>query len=524
MVLLILYAVLLNGSILYHAWGVVRRLGHYIYPLDDTYIHLAVARNLAFHNTWGINPGQFSSASSSPFFTCLLSLAIKLFGANDYIPLVLNGILANGILIFMYLFFRSYPFSFFLTAFFVVGASLLPIQVVVGMEAPLQILMVLFMMQSFRDWQRTQYADGKKQKLFWATLAWAGLVRYELLFPGLLLLIFALWGGAPWRKVFSAAFFLLAPVVLFGFWCMAHAEFFLPNSVLSKSRLRLQGETLGQMVRDALVTLFSNQHHLYSLATLVVVSLSHAKPITGSFFSNLKTNIFWQKAALPACTILTLLAHMTLGGVGWLFRYEAYLMAMIGVTMGTSLNWQYLRRQNFRYRILLALCGFLTLNSVTQLGIGNYALLRAAHQNIHDQQWQIARFLHQYFPKKIVAVNDIGLISYKADVEVVDMVGIGTSSILRLWLYAPEKVADSLNALSYDLMVIYDSWFRQIPFEGRCAVGQICIPNNRICGDSVVSFYVSCRDTGGLRKACQALKEFAPSLPQGVAYRPADCP
>ncbi|HVS96521.1 MAG TPA: hypothetical protein VHE54_08535, partial [Puia sp.] len=38
--------------------------GTFMYPLDDTFIHMALARNLSFHGNWGMNPYAFASASS----------------------------------------------------------------------------------------------------------------------------------------------------------------------------------------------------------------------------------------------------------------------------------------------------------------------------------------------------------------------------------------------------------------------------------------------------------------------------
>jgi len=40
--------------------------GHFCYPLDDTFIHMAVAKNLVLHGNWGITPAGFVSCSSSP--------------------------------------------------------------------------------------------------------------------------------------------------------------------------------------------------------------------------------------------------------------------------------------------------------------------------------------------------------------------------------------------------------------------------------------------------------------------------
>src|SRR4051794_10962657 len=64
--------------------------GHLVYALDDPYIHMAIAKNLAFHGVWGVSADAFSSASSSPLWTLLLAGLFKVFGNHPGIPLVLN--------------------------------------------------------------------------------------------------------------------------------------------------------------------------------------------------------------------------------------------------------------------------------------------------------------------------------------------------------------------------------------------------------------------------------------------------
>src|SRR6185312_12642286 len=66
---------------------VIRQNGIFVYPLDDSYIHLSLARTLAFHHVWGIEPTAFASASSSPGWTLLLAAVDVLIG-----PHLLNGI------------------------------------------------------------------------------------------------------------------------------------------------------------------------------------------------------------------------------------------------------------------------------------------------------------------------------------------------------------------------------------------------------------------------------------------------
>ena len=55
------------------ASAMVRTDGHFTYALDDAAIHLSMGDVLAHHGTWGVVPGEFQSASSSPLFTLLLA-------------------------------------------------------------------------------------------------------------------------------------------------------------------------------------------------------------------------------------------------------------------------------------------------------------------------------------------------------------------------------------------------------------------------------------------------------------------
>ena len=61
--------------------------GELCYPLDDTYIHLAMARQLAESGTWGLEAGVPVFASSSPLWTVLLAAAVMISSvslAGDY--------------------------------------------------------------------------------------------------------------------------------------------------------------------------------------------------------------------------------------------------------------------------------------------------------------------------------------------------------------------------------------------------------------------------------------------------------
>src|SRR5271155_3773532 len=74
--------------------------GLLIYPLDDTYIHMEIAKNVVAHHVWGVTPYGFSWSTSSPLWTAVLAAAYWLFGVRVGTPLVLNAILATATCVF----------------------------------------------------------------------------------------------------------------------------------------------------------------------------------------------------------------------------------------------------------------------------------------------------------------------------------------------------------------------------------------------------------------------------------------
>ncbi|MCI0555635.1 MAG: hypothetical protein L0287_32215, partial [Anaerolineae bacterium] len=54
------------------------------FPLDDSWIHLTYARNLAEHGEWAFRLGERSAGSTAPLWTVLLSIGF-LLGLAPYI-------------------------------------------------------------------------------------------------------------------------------------------------------------------------------------------------------------------------------------------------------------------------------------------------------------------------------------------------------------------------------------------------------------------------------------------------------
>src|SRR5215831_17990394 len=64
-----------------------------VFPLDDTYIGMALARNLALHGVMGFSATHFASATSCPGFLLLLAGVYRLTGPNGVVaPSFIAGV------------------------------------------------------------------------------------------------------------------------------------------------------------------------------------------------------------------------------------------------------------------------------------------------------------------------------------------------------------------------------------------------------------------------------------------------
>ena len=140
--------------------------------------------------------------------------------------------------------------------------------------------------------------------------------------------------------------------------------------------------------------------------------------------------------------------------------------------------------------------------------------------NIYQQQCQMGKFLHRYYDDSVVAANDIGAISYYKTAENLDLWGLGNIKVARSRKnkYWTPAFLDSLTSSEKaPVAVVFDSWFSDSLLNRWNRVATWTIPNNVICGDSVVSFYA----TGVENRAYlrQSLEAYQKDLPQAVSVR-----
>src|SRR5688500_1729549 len=69
--------------------------GQFVYTLDDPYIHLALAENIA-RGHYGVNHSEYSAPSSSILWPFLLA-PFSMFKLDHYAPLLINFLVSIGI-------------------------------------------------------------------------------------------------------------------------------------------------------------------------------------------------------------------------------------------------------------------------------------------------------------------------------------------------------------------------------------------------------------------------------------------
>jgi hypothetical protein len=141
--------------------------------------------------------------------------------------------------------------------------------------------------------------------------------------------------------------------------------------------------------------------------------------------------------------------------------------------------------------------------------------------DVYLQQIQMADFLHTYYDDAVVAANDIGAINYYADIETVDLWGLGTVEVTRARQdnrYSTDVIRDVTAAYGTQIAVVYDTWyaaFGGLPDEWLL-VGQWRIERAPvILGYHTVSFYAV--NPGVAEELAANLNAYSDRLPAGIA-------
>lgn len=521
-VVLPIVAVLGHVALLYRA-TVSHTDGSFSYPLDDTFIHMAIGRTIAESGVYGVTSHGFASASSSVGWPLILAAVIKAFGDHLLTPLFLNAVAACGLAWALARDFdrEGHRVSTVTRLVWVLAAMVLaPMATIVfvGMEHSLHILVSFALVSLASRWLSS---DEAMPRWSLAVLAFgATALRYESMF-----LVAFVVGLAVLRRRTRAAITVAvagaAPIVLFGLYSKLNGGLFLPNSVLLKgTKISIQSlSDVGDLLFGNIVHRVSIEPHMLAAPLAAAFVLAYAIRVSG----------FWSRGALHlALAILTTFAHVSFASLNWFFRYEAYLVVLLvsgiglyAVERGPSLG--ALVRGSLRGTVV-GLPMALTIVAGLVLGFGPLVrrtlfaaqIAPTAARNIFDQQVQMARFLAQQFPNETVAVNDVGAVAYFGRAPIVDLAGLVTLEVARakrFQMFRPPK-AEDVERLTQgtDVAIIYDDWVARP--RTWTQLGRWRIDGCASCASPVVSIYATHPDA--IPRVQAALRAFTPSLPADV--------
>lgn len=434
--------------------------GHVVFSLDDPYIHLAMARAMAEHGTWGISPDAFTATSSSPFYLLLLATIFWLATPSAYWAWLFA--VSGGLFVAALLAARvaetvsKRSVATIISLLVIVGVGLPEISMT-GMEHTLHItamLAVLIFLEKRLGIPGTSWRDDIP--LVMAMLVAAGL-RYETLFV-MVPMSWVLWRAGHKRTSIAAAIAGILPAIFVGVLQLYNGAMILPNSIALKG-VMTDGEFLAHATRfKALVTTPE------ILVMLIVTALWWFDTVRR------REKIPRNNLLLSLVFFATVILHASFARTDR--RYIGYLMAMgfwvlipvfrvwaeevtASVTNGNKNGLRHARRFALALAITVLVFPFLDrgweLKRLVNIG-----------QDIHAQQYQMAQFLGRFYGHQTIGLNDIGMVSWAGKNRVLDFWGLADNEIASMRMKS-ELTPDQMRRLAADrgveVVAIYSHWF-----------------------------------------------------------------
>lgn len=470
------------------------------YTLDDPYIHMALAENIA-RGHFGVNLGEVSNPSSSILWPWLLA-TFERIGLMLWAPLLVNIACFVGTLRVMLAFCmaRLAPKGEgAMNVLILLGLAVLAFNlfgvIFTGMEHSLHVLLSVVAV--------TRAIDGKYDGVTLAALAIGPLVRFEAA------IILAFGVGAAladrrWMFAASASLAATLPIAIYAWWLSGLGLPILPSSVLSKSAASsglvdgggsMVGGLIDNLVRNA-------QSAAAPLFAILAVGLVYA---------TLKRTGRDRLIALGLVAVLVLV--MLLGRMDSYARYEVYALCVLGLGLVHLLQAELRQLLTSRMRALILGAGLCLLGA----SLGPYVIATTPQgaRNVDHQQHQMHRLVAECW-RRPVAVNDLGWVSFRNDGYVLDLWGLGSETARKARLAGEPGWMKSLaDAKGVDLAIIYPQWFEaDLPAEW-IKLGEIAFTDRHVTTYAPMTTVYATRP-GAEEDIRRCMRHIADSAPEGV--------
>ncbi|MBV9081326.1 MAG: hypothetical protein JOZ62_01520, partial [Acidobacteriaceae bacterium] len=406
------------------------------YCLDDTYIHLAIAKNLLLNHSFGVTPHVFSAVSSSVIWPLIVTACFALFGVKATIPLVLDVVISVLLLYVCHrLFNRLQPqapewMQMGLQIAILFSAPLIMLTFG-GMEHILQILADLWFLYFASEELTSKLQSQRTLIWFCASAALAASVRYEGLFLVFVACLLLLSERQLVTSVVTGAA-ALVPVCAMGLYSVSQGSSFIPNSLRIKAtnpgQLHFTPALFGPPMQGILCSYSWKQG-------LAEIFLACCGLFALTFFSG---ELLSRRTRLMlGIYIGTALLHSQFSRLGWVYRYEAYLIALgifVLFSAAAELGARFPGFAPAQRRLALVAALAVAIGALSTYSRARATLLSIpwGAKAIYFQQYQMARFLATYYPNAPIAANDIGAITFYGDHDCLDLVGLATLEVADL--------------------------------------------------------------------------------------------
>lgn len=500
--------------------------GRLAFAFDDAAIHFSLVEKLAFHGTWGVVPGEYVSASSSPGWDLLLvgpaRIAPWALGALALLVNVAAAIWIVWLLVREQTFLRAgvkQPLAFALIAVVVIVALLLPTLAMVGMEHTLHTALVLQALVLLRRIFEGR-SDRRDMPAYLGLLLLAGMFRFESVFVavGAAIALVAVSShrlglpGSPSRRgaIRLAGLSLVTgsiPLIVYGIVNKAFGLTFLPVSISSKSARTVQNRIGPFRTPAGVIEALTTDPLLLFLVLGVTIYLVVAW--CGGPRRNFGLGLTFVVAAV---------LHAALSEMGQFDRYQTYLVAM-GIFVGLLILGEVVPT-----RVRMGVAGFLVVAVIALASpkIGMAWDTPRATSNTYRQRYQMGLFLERYYEGRPVATGELGYVSYFHDGPVTDLLALGDPEVLDEFQAHGEHLSTEfierivrergVKAVAvYPQTVLFSvppSW----QFGGRWTLDE----KNVTAFAPEVDFWAP--NAGSLDELVRSLEEFEAELPSGVTY------
>lgn len=505
-------------------WMSLRQNGMLVYALDDAYIHMAVAKNTAEHGVWGITRFGFSSAVSSLLWPLLIAGIYVVIGPQTWVPLALNVVFASIFLVVSHAVLRTRRVSDSLAAvalIAMVAASPLILLVYTGMEHVLHALVfVLFLWLGSHTLSSSRPVTGSDAGALMVAAALLPMVRYEGLFA-VAVLGAALVAQQRWKLLAGIAAASALPLAVYGYVSVRQGWEWLPNSLLLKAGVELNGlRALLSFARGGFERM-SDAPEITVLLILVLALLANRR---------IQDRISSQERAAAWLYLGSVVLHLWFSRIGWFYRYEAYLIAA-GLVVAVPLlhaawpgrfRWSRESLLSSSTLALVAISVFAVKPFLVRLVVANYRVPQAMNDRYLEHILP-AVMVRRSFNDAVVALNDIGTTSFLSDARVLDVYGLGSIEPLHFRRstdgYGPDDLERWARKEGAELAILQTDWDEVAPRipSSWIQVAEWKIPRNVVFPDRTVGFFALDRE--GVEPLVAALRDFAPSVPKSVQQK-----